>query len=427
MDENSSSKIRVNILWMLILFFIFANRSFAQLPHINLDRIHSLQILVNNIQTNFPSIILGDKDHLQVSFDDMTKEYHRYVYKVEHCDFNWNVSTRIFESDYLQGSDTEIPIENYHESLNTTVAYTHYSFNFPNNRMAVSLSGNYRIRIFDDDDDKEVCSICFFVVEPKVNVNATVTTNTDIDWNQKNQQIKVYVNSQSLNSHDPSREIKIVVYQNGRWDNAVLDPTADYYTPSDIRWEHNNKLIFNGGNEFRKFEMTNLKFGLMGIDNISWFRPYYHATLFENKDRKNYVYDEDKDGLYYISATDRTDDNYECDYVLVHFFLKHVPETSGSFYINGALSNWSFSPEYKMQYNPANMGYEATLLLKEGYYNYQYLFLPNNNNMGLTEQAEGNFYQTENEYTILVYYSQRGARYDRLVGVRNFVFAPSKQ
>lgn len=413
----------------LILFALlfFPLKAEAQLTQVSLDRIRTLQILQNGREVNVPCIELGSSDRLQISFDDLTKEYHRYIYRVEHCGFDWQKSTRIFESDYLSSSDVERPIEDYHESLNTTQNYTHYSFSFPNNQMGIKLSGNYRVRILDDDEGNEVCSFCFYVVESLATVNAGATTNTDIDLNKTHQQLSVTVNPQSAKIVDASREIKIVVVQNGDFMNAVRDPKADYFTPQGIRWEHNEALIFPAGNEFRKFEMTNLKTGLMGVDNIKWFPPYYHATLFADKVRRNYVYDEEQNGNYIINDADHEDDEYEADYLLTHFLLLSDPVTNGAFYVYGGLTNWNLVKEAKMKYSAEYKGYEATLPLKEGYYNYEYVFVPDGGGQPDAGYVEGNFFQTGNEYSILVYYLQRGSRYDRLIGVRNFKFEPSKQ
>ena len=416
---------KITVVFLVLSLFIPILGS-AQSSIINFDRIHSLQVLQNGGPTNVPFIELNTNDQLLISFDDLTKEYHRYIYKVEHCNFDWLPTTSIFESDYLVGSDLERPIEDYHESLNTTVPYTHYQFRFPNSRMRIKISGNYRIRIFDDDEGKEVCSCCFYAVETKAITNVSATTNTDIDLNQTHQQLSVNVRPQGINLIDASREIKIVVLQNGNRENRVINPKADYYTPSGISWEHNRQLIFDGGNEFRKFEMTNVKDALMGVESIKWFSPYYHATIWTDKPRKNYVYDEDKDGLYFINSTDRSNDDYESDYLLAHFLFLHEPVTDGEYYLYGALTNWSIEPQYKMLYNSEYKGYESALLLKEGYYNYQYLFVPACGKARGAE-TEGDFYQTENEYTVLVYYSPRGGRYDHLIGIRSMFFEPSKQ
>lgn len=399
----------------------------AQQTQVLCDRILTLRTLVNGEVVSVPCLELGSADRLEISFDDQAKNFHRYVYKVEHCDFNWNKSSRIFTTDYLQSTMQAVPIEDYQESINTTVEYTHYSFVFPNRQMSIKYSGNYRIHIWDDNAKKEIAIVPFRVVEPLTAIGVQGTTNTDIDWNKTHQQLRLSVKPiGTLRPRDSSREIRIVVMQNGRWDNAVINPKAEYITPTELKWERCRELIFPAGNEFRKFEMTNLKIGQMGVDNIKWFAPFYHTTLYPTKAKPNYIYDEDQDGRYYINATDKADDDWEGDYAWVHFILENKPLQNGDVYVYGGLTYNQFSPLNKMLYNPESNAYEASLLLKVGYYNYQYLFVPQGKTQGDTLPFEGNYFQTENEYTVLVYYTPFGGRYDRLVGVSTFKYIPTK-
>lgn len=412
---------------IMLLVFLMINVSLsAQRNEIKLDRIHTLQVLVNGKWNQSPLMLLGSDDYINVSFDDLTHEYHRYRYKVEMCNFDWQKNDQLFESDYLRGETNDQPIDKYEKSINTTVLYTHYSFTFPNARVGVTKSGNYRITIFDDDEQQDVAVVYFSVVDDKAAVTATVTTNTDIDKDQTHQQVKFNVNASGLRLTNPATELKTIVLQNNRWDNAAINPKPDFLTPSDIQWKYAKELIFNAANEYRKFELTNLHFGSMGIDNIRWFDPYFHAELYQGKDRRNYIYDEDQDGAYYIRTQEYDDFDLQSDYVLVHFSVKHQPEADGDIYINGALTNDSFLPAFKMTYNNESQAYENTLLLKQGYYNYLYLFLPQGGESGVSENVEGDFFQTENKYTILVYFSPEGGRYDQLVGVREFRFMPGK-
>lgn len=411
---------------LFCLFLLITSYLFAQRNEIKLDRIHTLQVLVNGKWNHSPLLSLGSADYLNVSFDDLTHEYHRYRYKVELCNFDWKKNEQLFESDYLRGETSDQPIDKYEKSINTTVLYTHYSFIFPNNRIGITKSGNYRITIFDDDEQQDVACVYFSVVDDKAPISATVTTNTDIDKDQNHQQVKFNVNAGNLGLTNPDTELKTVVLQNNRWDNAVINPKPDFFTPSDIQWKYAKELIFKAANEYRKFELTNLHYGVMGIDKISWFAPYFHAELYQGKDRRNYIYDEDQDGAFYIRTQDYEDFDLQSDYVLVHFSLKHAPELDGDIYINGALSNDSFLPAFKMTYNEQSQAYENTILLKQGYYNYLYLYLPKGAETGETETVEGDFYQTENKYTIMVYFRPEGGRYDQLVGVREFNFMPGK-
>lgn len=415
----------MKIIVTIFLLLIFVLPVEAQWMVRRNDRIHSMEMILNDDKSNVTVLDLSSNEQILFSFDDITKEYHRYVYTVEHCDYNWNKSTRIFESDYLRGSIRRIPIDDFEESLNTTVEYTHYHFLFPNNKLQIVYSGNYKIHVIDDDTNDEVCTFCFSVVENVSAVNASMTSNTEIDWNKTHQQLKMAYNLTPLNCHDVNREIKTVVVQNGRWDRAVWNPTPDYVTPSEVKWEHNRDLIFDGGNEFRKFEMTSVKTAMMGMDNIRWYRPFYHATLFPSEVAHNYIYNEDQNGRYYIRTIENADSDFEADYLHVHFFLKNPPVPQGDFYVFGGLTNWCIIPEAKMNYNNDLEMYETSLLLKQGYYNYQFVYIPKGTTDLQTIKTEGNFYQAENEYTILVYYTQKGSRYDRLVAVRRMSYSPT--
>ena len=414
------------LLALSFCFYCFFIEMFAQLMQANSKDIHSMEVFVNGKKMCVPYIEKNRGGIIEFSFDDFTKEYHRYIYIVEHCDFTWKRSIRVFESDYLYGSLRKIPIDDYTESLNTTIDYTHYSFKFPNSKIGVRYSGNYRIRVLSDEDKKEVCSFCFSVVDNNAGLNISATTNTDIDWNKCSQQLNISLGVQNLPLHDSNTEIKLVVIQNGDWDKASWNPTPDYKTLSEIKWDHCRDLIFNANNEFRKFEMTSVKVAMMGVENIKWFRPYYHATLFPVEKRKNYIYDEDQNGLFYVRTTERSDSNYEADYVWVHFLLESEPNAKGDYYVYGGLTNWELLPEAKMKYKTDEHLYEAVMLLKEGYYNYKLMYVPDGNNHGESLETEGNFYQTENEYTVLVYYTPKGGRYDQLIAAKTISFHPSK-
>ena len=64
-----------------------------------------------------------------------------------------------------------------------------------------------------------------------------------------------------------------------------------------------------------------------------------------------------------------------------------------------------------MEYDDVNREYHAALLLKQGYYSYEFV-----QQDALTARTMGSFFETENEYQVLVYYREQGARYDRLAG-----------
>lgn len=389
--------------------------------------IRTLRTFVAERPTAPPIIELSSGEHIAVEFDYLSHEYHRFLYRIEHCDADWNVSEDLFESDYLSGNNGEEPIDQETQSLNTMQQYTHYALRLPNERIGITLAGNYKLTLIDDTEGEPqpVAHAFFTVVNPKVTISATASTDTEIDRNDSHQQLTVRLNFNQLNVREPRKELSIVVLQNRRYDNAVIRPNATAVAPSALLWEHSRELIFPAGNEYRKFELLSTRRGNFGVDNIRWFDPYYHATLFVDEPRRNYLYDEDQDGLSVIRTTDGADSDTEADYVFVHFALNTPRRDDGDYYLNGNWTDDRLDAQWRMTYDEASGCYTAAPLLKLGYYSYQYLFVPHEQpGTGFTAPAEGDYYQTENEYTIIAYYRAQGARYEEPVGTLTFKFNP---
>lgn len=395
--------------------------------------IKTLRLTVDENVEQLPVIKLDGSEQLEISFDDLTHEYRRYTYRIEHCDYKGRPTTELFESDYVSALADDEVIENYETSLNTTVLYTHYSFTIPNSHVRPLLSGNYRLTVQTEDENgnETVAFQTYFgVVDTKVVLSPSCTTNTDIDWNESHQQIELRMNCSNLTLRNIEDEIKIIVLQNRRYDNAVIAPIPTAQNGNTIIWEHTPQLIFKAGNEYRKFEFLSTRYPGMHGESMRWFDPYYHFALMPDNLRKNYLYDEDRDGLSVIRWDSSGDADTEADYAYVHFSLSSLPSNEYSFYVNGRWATTGLSPEYKMKYNAQTECYEATLLLKAGYYNYQYLAVKNEDSRsplhGETLPTEGDFFQTENEYTLLAYYRPVGTRYWQLVGCVTPIFRVEK-
>lgn len=399
--------------------------------------IHTLQTTVNDDWLHDDVITLGTDDWVTISFDHFTHDYHRFIYKIVHCNADWTPSD-LFEVDYMDGFNNQ-PIEDYENSLNTTMLYTHYRLNLPNDDIQFKVSGNYRVEIFLDENDDEneensefriqnsgltpVATACFRVVEPRMGLNASVTTNTDIDTNLSHQQVAFTLNYTPGEVMDPATEIKPYVYQNNRTDNMVSLVKPIYVSPGRLEYRHNRALIFPAGNEYRRFEVINMHYATQGVDEISYFAPYYHATLLPDAPRRNYSYDEDHDGRYFIRYNMALDTDTEADYLFVHFTLNMPRRTGGNFYLTGEFTYNDFDPTCQATYNDDAQAYEATLLLKQGAYDFMYLWVPEGSTAGQTGPAEGNFYEAENEYQVYIYHRPFGGRYDRLVAAQQVKFS----
>ena len=389
--------------------------------------IHTLQTIVNDNWLNDDVITLNTNDWITISFDHFSHDYHRFIYKITHCNADWTPSN-LFDIDYMEGFNG-IAIEDYAISLNTTMLYTHYSLELPNDEIQLKISGNYKVEIYLEEDsdnkwdtEKPVAVACFRIVDPQVSLAATVTSNTDIDTNQSHQQISFTINHNGYNIINPNEEIKPYIYQNKRTDNCVYGIKPTYTSSGVLEYVHNQQLIFPAGNEYRRFEVINMHYATQGVDNISYFDPYYHAELYHCTARRNYSYDEDHNGHYLIRYNLAEDNDTEADYMFVHFKLKIPYRVGGAFYLTGEFTYNEFTRNYQAIYNNTENAYEASIILKQGSYDFMYLWVPDGSDKGHTAPVEGNFYETENEYQIYIYHRPFGGRYDRLIATQHIRF-----
>ena len=392
-------------IFFLSLVFICNLNICAQRNEILDKNIASLQVVANNDWLSLPIITLNSNDFVNISFDDLTHEYHRYCYKIEHCEADWQTSSALFESDYIDGFASGNTIDDVQESTNTVQLYTHYKISFPNNKCRPKISGNYRVTIYDENDEKHVvCRAYFMIVEPSMGVHL----------NGKYQQIEMAIDYGNNIVSNPQTQIKTVVMQNSRWDNAVINAHPQYIKANGLQWIHCKDFIFDGGNEYRKFETLDVTHTTMGLESINWDGHNYHAWIWTDEPRPSYIYDKDANGAFLIRNSDNIDNDVNSDYIITHFRLK-TPQIPYPIYINGFFTNDRFLPQYEMKWNEKNLQYEGELLLKQGYYSYQYLMMKPEGKLKPVP-SEGNFCQTENTYQALIYFKANGDRTDRLVG-----------
>jgi len=421
---------RLKNLPLYILFlFIISNYSFGQISFSG-DEIYSNRIFNEKIKTvqlyreewnlSYPFLKINSAEKLVLHFDMLDDNSENYYYSFIHCDKDWKKSD-IFERDYLNG-DTENPIEDYKPSFNTTTGYYHYKVTFPNDRVNLTLSGNYIIIVYPaGKPDEPVLTQRFMITEDAVGINVVIHRPLMTQDNNSRQQVDFTVDHIGNNITDPYRNFYAFILQNGRWDNAKKDLKPDFYSNNEIKYNSlSDKNIFSGGNEFRYFDIKSLRYQTEYVRSIDYASPGYNVFLFpsENREFKPYFYNPDFNGKYYIAIQEGRNYDTDADYVNVFFTLPSKQKIAGgSIYVSGALNNWAFDKNNIMTYNPASGQYECTMLLKQGYYNYEFAYLKDGANDGTATLFEGNHYETENDYIILIYYRNPQGRFDRLIGM----------
>jgi len=372
-------------------------------------------------------LVLGEPLSLQISFDEMSHDVHFYTYSVQMLNSDASLNDELLSNEYLQGFTTR-DITDYEHSINTSREYTHYRFEFPNEEMTLTKSGQYRLTIYEDGDiSNKVAEVDVCVVEPLAKIDAKKRANTDVEISGRYQQLDVDVNTAALGIRDPG-EITLVVCQNNRPDNTVMLSKPTFVEPKRLRYINQKALIFEGGNEYRHFDAFSCFYAGTGIDRVFHQMGDYHVMLFPDEVNKGqYMHEFDSDGRFVVNAERTQDSDTEAEYMWVHWVLPvEKPWLDGALYIGGDLFGNELGLRNRMQYDGDHQCYWLTSLVKQGGYDYQYVFVPKAGERipmhgeriqkTTTQRVGGSFWQTENEYTVYVYWRPFGARYDRLVG-----------
>lgn len=401
---------------LLILFVFIPILSNGQIEEVNPpDFIKTITFKSRNTQQGeLPILRYGETFYLE--FDALVHNEADFYYTIEHYNYDWNKSNLV-KSEYLRGFDN-FRIVDYENSFNTYEIYSHYRLVLPNQQTkALLVSGNYIISIYDAYHEL-VFSRKFMIVEDLANVGVSIKRSRDVSLIQEKQTVDVLVSPISLNFNNPAETVKILIIQNNNLNTAIKNIKPQYILGNELNYRYTNETTFWGGNEYLFFENKDVRAANINVQFMD-LKEIYHNYLFTNIIRKDlpYTYYPDINGRFLVTVIDRDDPSVEADYVNIHFSLEHPELTDGStIHVYGNYNNFATDQSNSMYFNAQKGIYEAVLKLKQGFYNYKYVILDKNGN--LNEGAiSGNFWQTENNYKVLVYYRDLGARYDRLIGL----------
>ncbi len=409
---------RFNIVILFLFCFITSNAQIYKTEPVS-DEIHTIQVNRNGEWYDYPVIDLGKGDFVRLNFDRISDDsFNRLRYKLIYCNADWSKSN-LYDIEYLDGFNDNV-ISDYASSVNTTVGYTNFMVDIPNDDVRFKLSGNYAIQVYEEDNpDNILLNACFSVLDSQVAIGGSMSSNTLIDANREHQQVSFTINHPSVRINDPFSELKVYVRQNNRVDNQKIDVKPAYVQPNRLIYEQKRDLIFEAGNEFRRFDIPSSRYNGLRIMQMVYERPYYYASIVPDIFRAytRYIYDEDQNGRFMIRNTDGSDNDTDSDYFFVNFTLQTERPFLEKVYIYGDFMNDIFDEKYQMQYDYEKQEYYSTILLKQGSYNYMYV-LDKGGKFNASD-IEGNYYETENSYQVLVYHRPPGQQYDALIGYLN--------
>lgn len=358
---------------------------------------------------------------LILEFDDLHPNPRNYRAKILHCQADWQLSN-LNEIEYLNEVN-DFPIRTHQLSFNTKVPYVHYTFSVPK----VKLSGNYILLIQRDGEVENdyVLAKRFVIYEQKVNFQPQVRMSNVASNREKNQQISFKVDYTAMDIRNPLEDIKVVIRQNFREDNALRNLKPFQVKDFDKTLEYSNYLSgeneFAGNNEFRRFDMRSTRFLGFNMMKIMLDDSVSVALVNPDQTRGGAVYfrQPDVNGGFYVFHYETGRGKVESDYIKVRFFYKNAEKFSQEVYVIGNFNQFAYTDENKMTYSEEKGGYEGEILLKQGEYNYMFALKPNNGTPN-HEPTEGSYQETENNYEIFVYYRPLGARNDQIIGYQSF-------
>ncbi len=398
---------------LLLFVFTFATAQVEKeiVPPYNIKTISFVQ----NNQNVVPIFQLGDAFQLQ--FDDLFGNDASYFYEIIHCDYNWNPSD-LQKRDYLQGFDNQ-RIQESTSSFNCLQIYTHYRLNFPNSNTQLKISGNYILKILNEDKEV-VFSRKLIVYEDLVTVPMHVKrARTVINLDSKHN-VEFIIKSNVINFQNPLKNIKTVLLQNGKFQTAINNIPPQYTMGNDLIYKYDTPTQFWAGNEFLYFDNKEIRVASNNISRIDSQKDIYSTYLFTNEARanSNYYNWPDVNGNFVVRRLFAENNEIEADYSWIYFSLSAplFRSSDGAIYVTGMFNNYALTPENKMEYNAEKGIYEKAILIKQGFTNFEYSAVKPNGTIDLENAIDGNFYQTENEYTVLVYYRENTDRYDHVIG-----------
>ena len=415
-------KLILNVILFLLtsssLATSFKNESFDQ-------AIKTIRLESSSIEFDLPVITLNTQEILNFSFDLLENDAKDYSYTFQKCDANWNKSTDVFYHDYVDGMEENF-ITDFQLSENTVTNYIHYELDFPNDECKFLMSGNYILIVKEVETQSVVITYKFYVVESKVKIQPTPTTPVEFDTRYTHHIINFNVNHALIPSDNPINEFRAVIVQNGRQDNAKFDVKPLFVKNNELIFSNEKQNLFEAGNEYRILDFRDVKLQGVGVESIFYQDSIYHVIPTKDFKRAYLKYKQtiDHNGRFFIENKPRIGDpDLTSDYAFVHFrFHRRIPLDSSTVFITGKLGNGEINRDLKMSFKDSLEHYEAHVLLKQGVYDYAYAARKIGHNNLQWEDTDGSHYQTENSYTILLYYKGFNDLTETLIGVKRFVF-----
>ncbi|MEO6252987.1 MAG: DUF5103 domain-containing protein [Ferruginibacter sp.] len=422
MTKESMARTKKYIHFLFLTFcFLVSTNAFSQLADVVYkDNIKAVRFHMYGNQESLPVYKMNSGDQLELNFDDLEANVKSYYYSFQLCDYDWkpvDISPFLYTKGFTQQR-----IATYRYSSIALQRYTHYQAILPDRNTSLTMSGNYIVKVFLNGDTSQLAfTRRMLVLEQKASIGGQIVQPFTPQLFKTHQKVQFSANINGLNTFSAAQQIKVVILQNNRWDNAIRDIKPTFVRGNSLEYSMENTLVFPGGKEWRWLDLRSFRLQSDRVERADYKKASTDIYLFPDADRsaQRYVYFRDLNGMYLMETYETINPYWQGDFATVHFNLaapNDQPYADKEIYLAGQLTNYEFNDKTKMVFNAEKGMYECTAFLKQGYYNYTYIAV-DKNNAADRRDLEGDYWETENGYTILMYYRSFTDRADQLIGV----------
>jgi len=408
--------------WMIICLLMGCITSHAQVPDLVLSpTIRSVQLYPVGNQIGYPILRMNSGEKLELHFDDLGTQVKNISYTWQLCNADWTPAL-LSPFDYLKGF-TQQRIVQYRNSSVAFVRYIHYQAIVPEQNCMPMRSGNYLLRVFQNGDTAQTLfTRRVLMVQQQIDVGLQILQPFNGRYFTSHQKLNFTVMAKKIDLTNALQQVKVVLLQNFRWDNALANIRPTFIRQNMLEYNTEEDALFPGGKEWRWLNLRSFRLQSDRVEKADYTTEKTDIYVVPDLDRspQRFVFYRDQNGLYSLEATESINYLTQADYARVYFRFKPASGAAlrgKDVYVFGALSQYGLDPDSKMNFNPETGMYEASLLLKQGYYDYTYVTTAAGAPIrGTYELTEGNYWETENDYMVLVYYRPMGGRADELLG-----------
>lgn len=407
------------VFFALLSFFGYSqNEDIVYDNYVYVPYIKSVDFGLGSAELSKPIINLNSSAQLILRFDDTSADTRDYVYDIIHCDRNWEPS-ELDNMEYIDGFTME-ELDSVEFSINTYMDYTHYALSLPNDDLKWTISGNYILVVYEESGNETfpILTQRFMVVDKQVQVTSQYLRPSDVSKYDTHQEFDFEVDFKNIDLQDPMTTITGVVLQNYRWDNAIFGLKPKFINREKLVFDYNDHIVFPALKEYRSLDIRSLRSTGIGVNTIELNQESNDVLLElqESRRTKRYLSRNDANGDFVMYSNDSKFPYIGADYANVIFILKS-PKLEDEVYVLGGFNNYQPSDEVRMSYSSQREAYVTEIKFKQGYYDYMFGVWDSEKEVMDLDWMQGSYYETENDYLILIYYSTRYERYDQLIGI----------